>query len=371
MPLERLYCAVTPHGLGHAAILCPVINALARRCPRLDVTIQGDLPARWLAGRLEVPFRLIPQGSDFGMIMDSATRVRVAASAAAYRHQAADWRRILVSEARRIRAVAPDLVLGCIPAQSLAAAQALGVPTVAVGPFHWADILDSYCGHEPGMDRLIALMREIYAGCDAFFAPEPALPMADLPNLYRVGPICRRGRRRGPELRAALGIADEDRLAVVAFGGMASGIDVWAWPEQPGWIYAVPRDPGLPRRLPPHVIPVGDDSGCPLPDLIASADAVITKPGYGTLTEAALAGTPVLCQERPDWPETEGLLAWTTRHVPLERIDPQALRAGRVGRPLRRLMRQEPPWPRPEPADGAEQIADTLSAAMAEEGAGG
>ncbi|SDG93549.1 hypothetical protein [Roseospirillum parvum] len=362
MPLERLYCAVTPHGLGHGAIACQVINALARRRPGLDVTIQGDLPADWLASRLEVPFRLIPQGSDFGMIMDSATRVRVAASAAAYRHQAADWRRILVAEARRIRAVAPDLVLGCIPAQSLAAAQALGVPAVGLGPFHWADILDAYCGDEPGMDSLIALMREIYAGCDAFFAPQPALPMADLPNLVPVGPVCRRGRPRGPELRAALGIAHEDRLAVVAFGGMASGIDVWSWPEQPGWIYAVPRGPETPRRLPPHMVAVGDDKGCPLPDLIASADAVITKPGYGTLTEAALVGTPVLCQERPDWPETEGLLAWTARHVPLEMVSLEALGPGRVGRLLRRLMRQDAPWPRPEPPDGAEQIAEALVA---------
>ena len=53
-------------------------------------------------------------------------------------------------------------------------------------------------------------------------------------------------------------------------------------------------------------------------DVLASVDAVLTKPGYGTYTEAVCNAVPVLSIERPDWPETDVLNRWVRRHGHLE-----------------------------------------------------
>ena len=49
-------------------------------------------------------------------------------------------------------------------------------------------------------------------------------------------------------------------------------------------------------------------------DMLASCDAVLTKPGYGTYTEAVCNGVPILTLARPDWPETAGMNDWARRH---------------------------------------------------------
>jgi UDP-N-acetylglucosamine:LPS N-acetylglucosamine transferase len=49
-------------------------------------------------------------------------------------------------------------------------------------------------------------------------------------------------------------------------------------------------------------------------DVLRSADALITKPGYGSFIEAACSGVPVLYVPRHDWPEEIFLVRWLQQH---------------------------------------------------------
>jgi len=49
-------------------------------------------------------------------------------------------------------------------------------------------------------------------------------------------------------------------------------------------------------------------------DLVRSCDVLITKPGYGLITESGCNGTPTLILPRPDWPETSALREWIGYH---------------------------------------------------------
>lgn len=53
-------------------------------------------------------------------------------------------------------------------------------------------------------------------------------------------------------------------------------------------------------------------------DQLASVDVLLTKPGYGMFTEAALHGLPVLTVARGDWPEEPYLEAWMRERVAFE-----------------------------------------------------
>lgn len=96
-------------------------------------------------------------------------------------------------------------------------------------------------------------------------------------------------------------------------------------------------------------------------DLLSSVDAVITKPGYGTFTEAACNGTPVLYQRRTDWPEQECLIAWLEQHGCCGEIDEEALLRGQVGEALDGLWQAAPRTP--PGTDGAQQAAGLIRAA--------
>jgi UDP-N-acetylglucosamine:LPS N-acetylglucosamine transferase len=99
--------------------------------------------------------------------------------------------------------------------------------------------------------------------------------------------------------------------------------------------------------------------GLPFNDLLCSADAVITKPGYGTFTEAACNGIPVLYQRRGDWPEQEPLIAWLQEKARCAEVSARQLTAGEIGNALRELWARPAPIP-PEPTGAAEAAAMLL-----------
>ena len=105
-----------------------------------------------------------------------------------------------------------------------------------------------------------------------------------------------------------------------------------------------------------------DIPGLKFTDLLASVDAVITKPGYGTFVEAACSGIPILYVERKDWPETACLAAWLAAHARAEALDRDRLMSGDFIDALHRLW--QAPASAVPPAGGAEEAARWLVTAL-------
>ena len=219
----------------------------------------------------------------------------------------------------------------------------LARPTLAAGPPSTLTSIKWRCASAADLNAL----DECYQLCDA------ALDHCGPASLFAVP-----GRARPAELRAALGCAADVRLALVAFGGFAKALPLEDWPEQNGLRILIP---GLGQNPRPDVAdPTTLDFS--FSDLLASVDAVLTKPGYGTFVEAACAGIPVLYLRRPDWPEQDALIDWLHANARALEIDAATLARGTLAPALQRLW-QQAPRPRPE-ADGAARVADLLSAAL-------
>ncbi|MFA7430012.1 MAG: hypothetical protein WCZ23_07635 [Rhodospirillaceae bacterium] len=347
LPLH-VAAVITPHGFGHAAITIAVLTALEARIPQgIDVTFITKVPATVIAERWGRPCRVIDHAAatDFGMVMRSSTDISVTESLAAYATAHARWDDVVETEAAIMAEVMPDIVLTSASYAALAGARRVGVPGVGVGPFSWREILAAYSDDSPITRAVLTSMAQTYAEADAFIATAPAVPM-DLPNLRPVGPVGQPGRSRREELAAALELEEGERVALVALGGIAEDLPVSDWPRVDGWRCITPKDIAL-----------------SVSDAIASCDAVITKPGYGTFVEAVCAGTPLLYRDRPDWPETAGMAKWASAHVPCLHVDPATFAAGRIEEHLRMLM-QIPPGPRAKPQgnhQAAEIIVDLVS----------
>ena len=97
-------------------------------------------------------------------------------------------------------------------------------------------------------------------------------------------------------------------------------------------------------------------------DVLASSDVVLTKPGYGTYTEAVCNGVPVLTIERQDWPETVFLNNWVQQHGHLEVMTAEQFYSGRFAHLVTRLLGKHT-GPGLEP-DGIGQAAMTISSLL-------
>lgn len=347
----HLVVSITGHGFGHVAQTAPVLNRLHQLLPDLRLTVRSAVPIAHLRSRIHAPFAHLSGEGDIGMVMSSALDVLVEESRAAYRAFHRDWDRRVADEANLLRELGADLVFSNVGYLPLAGAQRAGIPNAALCSLNWADIYRHYCGD----DGIAAQIARCYAGADAFLRATPGMAMADLPNLVPVAPIAAVGTNRRTELNLQLKLSGDEKLVLVSLGGIASRLPIERWPRIPGVRWLVQQNWHTEH---PDAV-VLETLNMHFGDLLASSDALICKPGYGSFVEAASCGVPVLYVNRPDWPEAPALVEWLQQHAPCREVSRQALEQGTIDDALEQIWNA--PRPKPVIPEGAQQVAEWLA----------
>lgn len=352
--MPHLLVDISSHGYGHVSQTSLVLNELLRLMPGLRVTVRSTAPIELLKQRIQCNFQHIPLAFDFGMKMTNAVDVQIEESALAYREFHVDWKKTVEREAQAMRQLKPDLLLANVPYLSLAAAKMIDVPSVAMCSLNWADIYKHYCAEDVLSQTIYGQMLEAYNSAECFLKTQPAMEMASFSNTRSIQPVARLGRAQRCHIAANSSQNEGEKLVLIAMGGMEYRLPVQSWPYLPGVRWVVPEAWDVRR----DDITTFESLRLPFTDVLASCDAVITKPGYGTFTEAACNGVPVLYVSRHDWPEEFYLVQWLKQHVACMEIEREILFAGELEGILRQLWAL-PQLPVPEPA-GAVEVAEYL-----------
>jgi hypothetical protein len=354
----HLLVDISAHGLGHLAQTAPVIEALQARVPKLRLTIRSALPRLRLEQRIAAGFDHVPEARDFGFVMRNAVDIDLAASATAYREFHHSWRDRIDIEAGWLKAKRIDAVLTNVAYLPLAAANSAGLPSASLCSLNWADLFIHYFAGQSWAAKIYDEISTAYLNADCFLRVSPGLPMAYLDRRREIGPIARLGERKRQALSRRLGINESDRWILLAMGGMEFRLPVESWQRAPGFSWLVPDA----WRFQREDVRAYDNTGIDFSDLLASVDAVITKPGYGTLVEAACNGIPILCMQRDDWPETPYFSAWLAEHARSRMLSRGQLMQGEFIDELTQMWQQ--PAPARPLASGAEEAAELLQTAL-------
>ena len=351
----HLFVDISSHGLGHLAITAPVLNALGKISPNLRLTVRSGIPPAKLRQRIHVPFELIEASSDFGYVMIDATHIDLAASANAYRRAHENWSARVAEESRCLKKLKPDLVLSNVSYLPLAGAAQAGIPALSLCSLNWADLFGHFFGQQPWASNIHAEILAAYRSAQGFLRVTPGMAMPELGNLQIVGPIAAIGQLHD------LGLG-ENKAVLVAMGGIAHRLPVENWPRLPGIRWLVPAEWDCQH---PDAIAI-ESFGLGFTDLLCSVNAVITKPGYGTFTEAACNGTPVIYQRREDWPEQDCLIDWLQANGRCLEVDAGILQTGELALVLAQLSQL--PIAQHPPASGSEEAACYLQSALSHSG---
>jgi len=349
--LKHLLVDITAHGFGHLAQTAPVVNELVRRLPDLRVTVRSAVPLAILQQRFQCEFQCIPLAIDFGMQMIDAVEVDVANSLLAYQNYHANWSAKVAMAAAEMAALKPDVLLANVPYLSLAAAQQAGIPAVAMCCLNWAEIYRHYAGVTPTAQLIYQQMLDAYNSAAVFYKVQPTMPMSGLNNAQLIAPIAQLGRNRRHEIDRLLGLRATDKLVVVGMGGINYRLPMENWPTLAGMYWIAPENWQIERD---DVISLAQLS-LPFSDVLASCDAVLTKPGYGMFAEAACSGVPVLYVSRGAWPEQPYLLDWLNQHGVCREVTSAQLSTGDLADELQVLLSLNKP--QTPLANGAEEVA--------------
>jgi hypothetical protein len=334
MQSSHLLLALSGHGYGHLAQCAPVINALWRDRPDLRLTVCGALPRNIVEDRLDRPFDYRCVELDPVLQMFSAWEVDVPASQQVYRafhdHRGAG----LQQDMDMLREFSPDLIVADIPWRILSAAAQLGIPAIGMCSLNWAAIYAAYCRGDSKDQEMIDQMTSGYQAAQVFLTPEPSIPMPQLGNIQEIGPIARQGTRQKASVCTRLELSQNTKFVLVALGGITTEMPLGHWPRIDNTVWLFSSEEHLQRDDCLDVSTLG----LPFIDVLASVDVVLTKPGYGTYTEAVCNGVPVLTIERPDWPETAVLNHWVRQYGHIEVMTREQFYAGAFVSQLKALL---------------------------------
>jgi len=356
----KLRYYISGHGLGHASRSCEVITTLYRRHPGVTVTVVSDAHPWFFRNVLDPSTQVIRRASDFGVVQRDSLVLDIPGTAAACRQHGADFAARLDEEYDVLRREKVDLVVSDISALPLAAAARAEIPGVGVSNFTWdwiyRDLAVQCPEYAAPLQQYADLCAESYRQATRIlrlpFSPAGmgGASFEDVPL------VARSARQTRADTRAALDIPDGVRLALVSFGGFGlDKLDLTPLGRLEEWVFLAE---GLLSGGAPNLRPLVNGA-YHYPDLVAAADVVITKPGYGIVSEAIANRSAVLYTSRGRFPEQALLVAALKRYTRCREISNDELRRGAWGEALAALMVQ----PFPEEGlhcDGASVVADRL-----------
>lgn len=345
---------VTGHGFGHAVRSAEVMRALLRQAPGLRLLVRSTAPA-WL---FPPGVEHTPLEADVGLVQRDSLEHDEQRTLERLRLHLEALPRLAEGEAALARQARVGAVVGDIPPLAFEVAARLEVPGLAVGNFAWDEI---YHGLEPALPAfgpLIERVVAVYHHATLLLRLPFHLPMSAFPHVEDVPLVARRATLPRQETRARLGIAADASVVLLSFGGFdLEGFDMAPLARLPQHTFvATPRE--IVGAVPGNVVRV-ERQQANYTDLVAASDVVVTKPGYGIVSDCLANQVPVVYTDRADFPEYPVLAEALERLGRAAHIAQAALRQGDLGPALASVLAQDRPWA-PLRLDGAEVVASRV-----------
>jgi len=342
---------VTGHGFGHATRLGAVLREVRALAPDLPFTLVAASPERLLRRAFPLPFALRSVEVDVGVVQRDALLLDEPATAAACAAFEASFPGRVEAEAAFLRASGARAVVADLPPLAFAAAARAGLPALGLANFSWDWIYRHLSRREPGLAASAELAARAYGTAELLLELPFAGDLSAFPRREAVGLVARRPRLARDEARRRLGL-DGRPAVLVSFGGIGL-------PDDPGAALAAEADlQVVPGSAVTHEALLA--RGLDYPDVVGAADVVVTKPGYGIVSDAVAAGTRLVYTERGDFPEYPILVRGMASWLAAEHVSNADLRAGRLAGPIRRVLAR--PVPAPPDLGGARRAAERILA---------
>ena len=246
----------------------------------------------------------------------------------------------VAAEVEFLRAQDAKAVIADLPPLGIAAAHAAGLPAIAYGNFTWDWIYANYDGSTDLARRIgeiyshttLALRLPMWGGFDT------------MPNVRDLPFVARQSHRDPEDTRRALGIPLHNRVVLVSFGGY--GLHDSTKPNLHGYQVLWPGDVDEAAMY---------DAGYRYEDLVRAVDVVVTKPGYGIISECIANDTALLYTSRGNFREYPVLVQEMPKYLRCAFIEQDELLSGNWQPHLDRLLAQ--PLPPMKPATNGAEVA--------------
>ena len=354
--MQHVAYYITPHGFGHAVRSLEVIRHLLAGDAGLRITVVSDIPeflVKQGVGR-SLPFRR--KRLDVGLVQEDSVRFDLAATQRALELILRNHDTLIAEEVRFFREESIEGIVSDIAFLPFYAASHYGIPGIGLGNFTWDWIYQSYARSDHSWEPFIAWIREGYQRCTLLLQ----LPMHgdcnSCPRIQEVPLVARKAERHPAETLALLGCDPQQKHYLISFSELnldGGALRVLEQMDDAVFFFKRPLQLAFTngRSL--------DAFDLSYPDVVAAMDAVITKPGYGIVSDCLVQGVPMVYTDRGPFPEYDLLVGEIERHLTNAYLPSWDLYAGSWAGALRKVSEQPRRYPQIR-NDGAAVCAEWI-----------
>jgi hypothetical protein len=230
-----------------------------------------------------------------------------------------------------------------IPFIPLVAAERIGLPAIGVSNFSWDWIYSYYGKLDPDWNPMVETIRRYYQAGGLLLR----LPFYGSMDVFRkiedIPLVARGSKKPKAEIRRILGLPKDRKIGLIGYSQVDLQDRAVKKIEELFPDYLFLTKPPLDWKS--FIFKRVKNEAVSFVDLVCAADFVITKPGYGMVSDCLSHGTPMIYSDRGIFPEYPILVEGIKRNLSCCYMPKEDLYSGDWGPYLEELAKQ----PRLEP----------------------
>ena len=297
--MKNILFYITGHGFGHSTRMIEVMNKLCALDPQVCIYIRTGTP-RWLFKKnLSLTFCYSYFVGDVGIVQKDSLTLNELGTLKKYADLIAHKKELLSREIDFVKKNKISLIVGDIPPIAFDIADKAGVRGIAIGNFSWDWIYLPYVKKYPQYRYVIEEIKQSQAKADVLLR----LPLhGDMPAFRVVEDIpliARRSNVTRKEIFHKINIEEDKKRKVIllASGGVNPPKGLFAKIKPSGdylFLSTIEK-----KKRPENMIIIPEESSPTYHDLVKVSDLVITKLGYGIVSECIANRTPIMYTSTP------------------------------------------------------------------------
>ncbi|MFX0066900.1 MAG: glycosyltransferase family protein [Candidatus Hermodarchaeota archaeon] len=283
--MKKIIYYISDHGFGHATRSIAIIDALLKNFPNIEIIVRTSKSATLVQRSLNSSrARLLSRKNDFGLISNPTTfAIDIEKTKEQLVSWIDTWPQYNEIEREFLQRVDASLVLSDIVPQPFLVAHELGIPSIGISNFDWYDV------YKPlfPKNEIIEKIKFCYElGSMALILPME-LPMEGFKRKQKIAMISR-------EINDDLAAFRRQEFNYQIYYGTGFSLETPLLDTQllfeKNICLIVPYNSPLREQNNIFKIPLDEVHS---QNIIAASDLIITKPGYGTVSEAIKGRKPL------------------------------------------------------------------------------
>jgi hypothetical protein len=349
MPI--VWCSISAHGFGHAAQIIPILNELGKIVENVHVVLRTCVPSSIFEESLQVPWELQAVPQDIGCLQRGPLEISIEQTWSAYEEFHENWEQRVAQEAHAMQEAQPNLVISNVSYLAIASAVEAQCPVVAIASLSWDQVLKGLVPSLLDDHRVIvAHIQKEYGKANHLIRLHPGIDMPAFASLSDTGPSFPLSEPPAQDVRDLLGIAREEKLVLLAFGGVPlTRLPLEQMESWEGFHFLVSGIPLETSFMQVHRV---EDVKLAFGEVMRQVDVVMTKPGYATLTMAVHYNIPLIYVRRNNFVDEQPLVDYAHTHGRAVELTRENFEAGVWAKALQTVLALRiPPVapPKPEP----------------------